>query len=138
MMFPMPDLEALEAMPGAKAYIAIGRGCFAIRYGPYPPATAVGFIPRLMAEHDGPHPFFFTVTLDPIEDPVPELLRMAKDAAAQPAAGKGAKPPPFDEPALRIAVWNALRKAQVAQDSCYRLIDEAVEDYRTFAARVTG
>jgi hypothetical protein len=57
MMFPMPDLEALEAMPGAKAYIAIGRGCFAIRYGPYPPATAVGFIPRLMAEHDGPHPF---------------------------------------------------------------------------------
>jgi hypothetical protein len=138
----MPGLEKLDlaSLQGAGAYIGIAHRNFAIRYGPYAPPTAVGFVERLMAGHEGPHPFIFTVTLDPIEDPVPDLLRMAADEgdARALAPPDRDETPAFDEPSLRIAVWNALRKAHVAQDSCYRLIDDAVADYRTFASRVTG
>lgn len=73
--------EKLASLPVTEAWIGATYGCFAVRFGPYPPEKVGEFLTRLMDEHKGRHPFFFTLQCAPAEDPVPMLLDLAKDEA---------------------------------------------------------
>lgn len=70
---------ALNGLPAARAWIGVSYRCFAIKYGPNPPEKVGEFLTRLLEQHKGSHPFFFSVECDPVDDPVPQLLALAAE-----------------------------------------------------------
>jgi hypothetical protein len=85
--------DLLATIPAKQTYLLLGFGCFAVKFGPYPPEKLNAFIERLMDAHEGPHRFMFTLECGEVEDPVPLLLDLAMAAPDEGAeAGEGGEP----------------------------------------------
>jgi hypothetical protein len=75
----MIDIDKLTNAAFAKAYVGVVYGPFAIKYGPYTGPQVGEFLRQLMDQHEGEHPFLFSVELPGVANPVPELIELAKD-----------------------------------------------------------
>lgn len=74
----MPDPDDTGEPPIQHAFIGIWSCGVEFRFGPYPPTQVGAYLERLMRGHEGEHSFFVSIQCDPVADPVPHLLELAR------------------------------------------------------------
>jgi hypothetical protein len=72
----MTNEQKISAIPAdSRAFIGISYGPFAFKWGPYTGEQVGKFLNRLLeADPDNKRPFFASVEIQGVDDPVPEII----------------------------------------------------------------